>query len=278
MKFLIILFVTLILAGIAFADDPGERDSIIVETVFADSGQSTVDIRIFATSDDSVCFYNFPVIRLSPDSAIHISQVTYHSMLRYWDVVYDTLLYDPDLLRMLGWCDVAGPDNPPLITNNIRAHCWTISFSIDSLASAQTVIIDTTYDYIHGSLLFGLIDGMTSFSPVFIPGVIYYNISDETTSVSGNYQIPPSKVAFINNYPNPFNASTTIEFTLSEETEARLSIYNILGQKVAVIFAGIKQTGPHSATWDAGDVPSGVYFARLESGDQTRAIKMVLLR
>jgi hypothetical protein len=106
----------------------------------------------------------------------------------------------------------------------------------------------------------------------------YGGIDSCTLGINNGGASGPYRLILARNYPNPFNASTTIEFTLPEAAEVQLSIYNILGQKVAVIFAGIKQAGAHSVTWDAGDSPSGVYFARLESGDQARAIKMVLLR
>jgi len=88
----------------------------------------------------------------------------------------------------------------------------------------------------------------------------------------------PEKFIFPQNHPNPFNASTTIEFILVEETEIELAIYNILGQKVAVLLNGHKMAGKHAVTWDAGVAPSGVYFARLESKGDSRTMKMLLLK
>jgi hypothetical protein len=88
----------------------------------------------------------------------------------------------------------------------------------------------------------------------------------------------PDRIAFMHNYPNPFNASTTIEFTLLVETEVELAIYNILGQKITSLLVGRKPAGDYSITWDAGDSPSGVYFARLETEGYFRNIKIVLLK
>jgi len=51
-----------------------------------------------------------------------------------------------------------------------------------------------------------------------------------------------------------------------------------LGQKLTTLFDGAQQAGEHNITWDAFDYPSGVYFARLQSGDRTENIKMVLLK
>ena len=79
-------------------------------------------------------------------------------------------------------------------------------------------------------------------------------------------------------YPNPFNLSTTIKFSLPEQGEVTLSVYNLLGQRVATLFEGTPEAGEHTITWDATDFPSGVYFARLETDKHSENIKMVLLR
>jgi hypothetical protein len=88
----------------------------------------------------------------------------------------------------------------------------------------------------------------------------------------------PKKIALLQNYPNPFNAFTTIRFTLPEPSDVSIEIYNILGQRVEVLFEGNKLAGPHSITWNADDYPSGLYFARMTAGERTDNIKMVLLK
>jgi hypothetical protein len=65
------------------------------------------------------------------------------------------------------------------------------------------------------------------------------------------------------NYPNPFNPSTRIPFTVSREERVALEVYNILGQRVAVLADGIMQAGTYSATFDAKGLASGVYVYRL---------------
>jgi hypothetical protein len=102
--------------------------------------------------------------------------------------------------------------------------------------------------------------------------------SPETAILNDDKLFQPSYTSLYQNYPNPFNASTTIEFTLPEAADVELSVYNILGQKVAVLLDGRKSAGEHAVTWDAGDMPSGVYFARLETGHISKSVKMVLLK
>jgi hypothetical protein len=87
-----------------------------------------------------------------------------------------------------------------------------------------------------------------------------------------------TRLTLSQNYPNPFNAATVIRCTLPESAEIRIEIYNILGQKVDVLFDGYKQAGYHNVIWRADDFPSGVYFARLEAGAKSESVMMVLLK
>ncbi len=84
-------------------------------------------------------------------------------------------------------------------------------------------------------------------------------------------------------FPNPFNPSTTIKFTLPEPGFTSVAIYNILGQKIATIVNGYLQSGEHTYTWDGRNqlnepVSSGLYICRIESGQFTESRKMTLLR
>ncbi|MBI2417886.1 MAG: T9SS type A sorting domain-containing protein [Ignavibacteriales bacterium] len=80
----------------------------------------------------------------------------------------------------------------------------------------------------------------------------------------------------LQNYPNPFNPSTTINFTLPEKAAVSLSIYNQLGQQVAVLLNEEKGAGNHMVTWNAGNIVSGVYFYELKT-EKCRSVKKLLL-
>jgi hypothetical protein len=88
----------------------------------------------------------------------------------------------------------------------------------------------------------------------------------------------PVVCGLLQNYPNPFNATTTLSYMLPQAGPVVISVYNLLGQLVETIFQGEQQTGSHSLIWDAGDLASGVYFARLEAGEYSQSVKMVLLK
>jgi len=80
------------------------------------------------------------------------------------------------------------------------------------------------------------------------------------------------------NYPNPFNPITMINYQLPKNNYAELTIYNLLGQKVATIVSEHQQAGPHQVLWDASGFSSGIYFYLLKSGDYSKQKRMMLVR
>ncbi len=88
----------------------------------------------------------------------------------------------------------------------------------------------------------------------------------------------PSSAELHQNYPNPFNPSTTISFYMAEEGNVKLSVFNIVGQPVAVLLQGNKSKGEHTLEWDASDMPSGIYIYQLEVGTKVMTRKMTLVK
>jgi len=81
------------------------------------------------------------------------------------------------------------------------------------------------------------------------------------------------------NYPNPFNPATSIEFSVPADGRAVLKIYNMLGQEVATLFDADATAGRLlKATFDASRLSSGVYFSRLESSGHALVKRMMLLK
>jgi flagellar hook assembly protein FlgD len=85
------------------------------------------------------------------------------------------------------------------------------------------------------------------------------------------------------NYPNPFNPSTTIRFSLAQAMKASLRIYNSRGQLVNTLLDAALPAGQHSLVWNGKDcfgrdVASGVYFYRLSAGSRVMHRKMLLLK
>src|SRR5204862_573609 len=73
----------------------------------------------------------------------------------------------------------------------------------------------------------------------------------------------PRHFSLEENYPNPFNPSTTIRYSLPTDSYVKLSIYNMLGQEISTLVNQRKGAGVYTVSWDASNVSSGVYFYRL---------------
>jgi photosystem II stability/assembly factor-like uncharacterized protein len=97
------------------------------------------------------------------------------------------------------------------------------------------------------------------------------------TSVENKEDIP-TEFALRQNYPNPFNPSTTIKFSLPQRSEIKLTLYNMLGQKIDEIFNRVMEAGTYEYLYDAGGLSSGVYIYVLEAGDLRLSKKMILLK
>lgn len=94
----------------------------------------------------------------------------------------------------------------------------------------------------------------------------------------GDGNTTPNTFHLSQNFPNPFNPSTTVRYSLPKQSDVRIEIYNILGQIVTTLLDDNKEAGYHTIAWQASDFPSGVYFARLEAGGRSENVKMVLLK
>ena len=79
-------------------------------------------------------------------------------------------------------------------------------------------------------------------------------------------------------YPNPFNGQLRIEFTLGTGGTANLKAYDLTGREVADIVSGEYQAGSHAKSWNAVDLPSGIYIIRLTSDDRSQAVKVALVK
>ena len=80
------------------------------------------------------------------------------------------------------------------------------------------------------------------------------------------------------NYPNPFNSQTSIRFDLPVESEVRLEVYNVVGQRITTLVDGPRQAGSHTVSFDASHLASGVYVYRIQAGSYVKTHKMTLVK
>jgi Secretion system C-terminal sorting domain len=88
----------------------------------------------------------------------------------------------------------------------------------------------------------------------------------------------PQTFDLLQNYPNPFNPVTVIKYQLPQAAYVSIKLYDQLGKVVKVLYEGEQQTGYYEASVDGKDLASGIYFCRLNAGNFSKVIKMMLVK
>jgi len=138
--------------------------------------------------------------------------------------------------------------------------------------STETEYVDasitpgTTYYYV--VVAYDFSGNMGVFSGEVVPRVV---TGIEATGMPDQYALLP-------NYPNPFNPTTQIEFSVPEATDVRVTIFNVSGKEVDVLVDSHISAGNYQMTWNAGNLASGVYFCRMETAAFVSTNTMLLLK
>jgi hypothetical protein len=88
----------------------------------------------------------------------------------------------------------------------------------------------------------------------------------------------PGEFSLQQNYPNPFNPSTTIRYELPKASQAKLSVFDILGSEMSILVNERREAGVHEVKFDGSQLASGVYFYRLQAGDFLSTKKMLEMK
>ena len=94
---------------------------------------------------------------------------------------------------------------------------------------------------------------------------------------SETYQVP-QEYALHQNYPNPFNPRTTLKYSVPQASNVIIKVFDILGNKIETLVNEEKPAGSYEVEFDAVELPSGIYFYRLQSGSFVETKKMVLMK
>ena len=101
---------------------------------------------------------------------------------------------------------------------------------------------------------------------------------DDWDCVVASVDETPLEYTLSQNYPNPFNPSTTINFTLAETASVELTVFDLMGRKVATLAQGLTEAGDHSIEFNAENLSSGIYIYTLNAGDVQMSRRMVLVK
>jgi polyhydroxybutyrate depolymerase len=155
------------------------------------------------------------------------------------------------------------------INNDTTIAEHLFSVDLDTAFTDSTITISATYYYWLTAVDF--VGNESAFSEVDSVEIIIDGFKDFLESI-------PSEFALFQNYPNPFNPKTVIRYVLPVTCHLDLSIYNVLGQKVATLVNKKQPAGSYKVEWDASGFASGVYYYQLVAGDNALTRKMALIR
>lgn len=164
------------------------------------------------------------------------------------------------------------------ISRNINGWGWNVLTTTTSTSFTDNDFEITSHHFAEDDVQYKIrsnIDNVYSLYSNIISteGISYYQ-QQEKTAVSSL----PKEFLLLQNSPNPFNPATTITYEIPEESFVSMEIFNSIGQRVGMLVNEIKSSGRYSVTWNAGTMPSGLYFLRMHAGNYTSTKKMLLMR
>ena len=214
-----------------------------------------------------------------------------------WDYRYETSpfnspLIKPDLVAPSGvFSTRQARDNNPTFTYALHQRT---SSAAPHVAGAAALMLSADpslapweiYEILHNSARdlgssgkdntygSGLIDVYEAITDYVVAGKRLTVQDDQVAQQIASQPAPLSVEAF----PNPFNPSTTIRYSLPTSDHVVLRVYDILGREVARLVDGVQQEGRHEVSFDASRLPSGVYLYRLETGSETVSRQLLLMK
>ncbi|MBI5726341.1 MAG: T9SS type A sorting domain-containing protein [Ignavibacteriales bacterium] len=153
-----------------------------------------------------------------------------------------------------------------LTINNPTSVAFSQAITVNGILALKKGNLNNSVNAIHmgagGSVV---ITGGTSSLPIG-------TAVDETPTAPGVYKL-------YSNYPNPFNPTTNLQFSVAKDGFATLRVFNLLGQEAATLYEGYARTGNKiTVTFNAGNLPSGIYIAQLEQNGMRSFQRMMLLK
>jgi hypothetical protein len=103
-------------------------------------------------------------------------------------------------------------------------------------------------------------------------------INPTLTGTGSNVSELPKEFKLYENYPNPFNPTTTIKYDIANNSFVKLVVYDLAGKEVETLVSNNLQAGSYEATWSGSNYASGVYFAKIEAGSYRHIIKMLMVK
>ncbi len=119
---------------------------------------------------------------------------------------------------------------------------------------------------------------LTLFAGVGLGGLGNYEYTFPPLGVHNPNSDVPKEFSLMQNFPNPFNPSTVIQFSVPKSSYVSLKVYDMLGREVKTLVNETKQAGTYAYNFNASNLPSGVYLYKIVAGDYTATKKMILVK
>lgn len=220
------------------------------------------DILWMSTHDQSVSGIEYGGGLTKYESGVWTTFNIYNSDLTS-NTIFDLTLDDQQNLWIgTGWGGLVKLDSD----NN-----WTI-YDKSNSGIASNLIAEVQVDW-NGNKWIGH----------YFSGLSVFNENGIVTSTDRQSTILPAEVVLLQSYPNPFNPSTTIGYDLPEQLKVNLTIYDVIGRKVATLQDSEQEAGHYEVTWDGSDnlgnqLSTGIYLARFQAGEFSETIKLMYLK
>jgi hypothetical protein len=180
-----------------------------------------------------------------------------------------------DTLKSGGWNYIWDTvSSVPYLQNN--SHTGLITFD-----DTMSVRLKTDYSFsknLGGVMVWALDQDMINNGEPLLESIGNTIRNHTGTSIENEKLSSPASFNLYNNYPNPFNPSTIIKFSLSDYARVNLIIYDVMGRKIETLLNDSFTVGIHSVNFDGSKLPSGIYFFILSSATKTMSKKMILLK
>ena len=178
---------------------------------------------------------------------------------------------------------IFNPENLPVAGALITAVNSNGDVAGYSLSDAQgNYAIESLSEGTYNLTVTGIDYQTTELNYVFDPAngsmqkVDFALAAESTTSVEGTIRNAVTYSLYV--YPNPFNPAATIQYSLSQKSDLTISVYNIMGQKVAILFSGSKDAGQYKVSWNPAGAASGIYFCEFRTAGYSIVKKMILMK
>lgn len=235
----------------AYENDEEELSFVPTYHVSTINWQNSTKVK----PDSNLTNINIAVKRIvNPGDSMHVSGYIYTNNTSDLSALKDAIIYSRS-------------------SGIFKSHSISLQngyYCVDSLSAGVYEFIVYRMGYVTESIVVSLTNSSLN--------NINFFLDDILVAINPTAMEIPSEFVLKQNFPNPFNPVTGIEFSVPENSFAKLTVYDVLGREVEVLVDQQLQRGVYRASWNAANHPSGVYFYRLTAGDFSDAKKMILIK